>query len=275
MLFGNKRYVQYPEEKPVDAIDESAEFIQMTNMSDRTVQQIPIDRIIPNSMNRRSLDGVDVIKESIRRTGRLFEPLLIYSKDEKYILLSGHRRYTAWKSLCDELDSSWSRLVPCIVLPKPETEYDERILMSQANIHRSDPEEIRNEVRIAIDIWNTMPEEKRQETKIWLKKRFIDEMETDVSEEYLRSNFRPKLEFVRFVTGIRSTNKTITKIIQESSDEKQAKRKPEITKEKLLRQIKILTENLQKFEISPERQAEKNQYIRTLEQLEEVIKNVW
>ena len=275
MLFTKNRYVQYSEEKPAEAIDESAEFIQLTKTSDRTVQQIPIDRIEPNSMNGRSLDGVDVIKESIRRTGKLFEPLLVYSKDGKYILLSGHRRYAAWKSLCEEPGSSWSRIVPCIVLPKPETEYDEKILMSQANIHRSDPEEIRNEVRIAIDIWNSMPEVKRQEMKTWLKTRFTDEQETEITEEYLRCNFRPKLEFVRFVTGIRSTNKTITKMIQESNGEKQVRQKPVMTKEKLLRQIQSLIGNIKKYEFSPERRTEMDRYIEVLEQLGEAIKNAW
>ena len=60
-----------------EAVDESSEFLKAVGSSDRTVQMIPISRIRMNSKNGRSLAGTEVLKESIRRAGRLFEPVTI------------------------------------------------------------------------------------------------------------------------------------------------------------------------------------------------------
>ena len=259
----------------IEPIDESSEYLDAVGKSDTNVQMIPIDKIRMNPKNHRSLEGADVLKESIRRAGRLFEPLITYLHEGSYYIISGHRRFTAWKSLCEEPDSSWSQQIPCIVVSKPADDYEEQILMSQANIHRSDPEEIRNEVKIAIDIWNSMPDDKRIHTREWLKKQFIESQEKEVTEDFIRSNFRPKLEFVRFITGIRSTNKTITKLIRGSeTDQQETYEKPD-AREKMIRKVEGLMKSLERYECSPDHTAEKTKYLRKLEKLREAIEHVW
>ncbi len=257
-----------------EAIDESSEFLKAVGSSDRTVQMIPISRIRMNPKNDRSLAGTEVLKESIRRAGRLFEPLLVYEAEGSYCLISGHRRYTAWKSLCDEPDSSWNTSIPCMVVPRPKDEFEERILMSQANIHRSDPEEIRTEVRIAMDIWGSMSENQMAEMKELLKDRFLKDLGKEVTNEYLRANFRPRLEFVRYMTGITSTNKTIQNMLKDPK-KGPAKSPATVTKKRLLREVKTLANDLETYEIPDGVRDDKEKFIQFLKMLGEAIEHAW
>ena len=257
-----------------EAVDESSEFLKAVGNSDRAVQMIPIGRIRVNPKNNRSLAGTEVLKESIRRTGRLFEPLLVYEADGLYFLISGHRRFTAWKSLCDEPDSTWDKSIPCIVVPRPKDELEERVLMSQANIHRSDPEEIRTEVRIALDIWDSMTDEQMAEMKDLLKDRFLKDQDREVTAEYLRANFRPRLEFVRYLTGITSTNKTIQNMLKDPAKES-VKPPAAVTKKRLLRDVKTLANDLETYKIPDEVRDERDKYIQFLKMLGEAIEHAW
>ena len=258
----------------LEAVDESTEYRRAMEENDRSVRLIPVDRICVNPKNSRSLEGIDVLAESIRRTGRLLEPLLTYEEDGVYYILSGHRRFAAWKFLCDEPGSTWSRTIPCITVPKPQDEYEERILMSQANIHRYEPEEIRNEVRIAIEIWESMSDEKQVEMKKVLKDRFLDEQGEEVTSEFLRSNYRPKLEFVRFLTGIKSTNKTIQKMLKDKEPGNN-KEKQTITKAKILKEVRNLSRDLDLYEKPDEVQDDSAKYIQFLHMIGEAINNAW
>ncbi len=63
---------------------------------------IPIDQLVPNSMNSKELSVDDSLKESIKEIG-LNVPLdVIPMKDGRYEITSGERRYTAFLSLIEE-----------------------------------------------------------------------------------------------------------------------------------------------------------------------------
>lgn len=116
--------------------------IQKTNeTTSNRVVSLSIEEIIPNPKNFYKMSDIDDLKESIEESG-LISPLIVRleKETEKYVLLSGHRRFEALKRLWSEeeesekLENSYEN-VDCIVLDI-ENELEEELLIINANMHR-------------------------------------------------------------------------------------------------------------------------------------------
>ena len=83
------------------------------------VTYIARERIEKNPKNRVSIDGIEELALDIKRAG-LEQPLVVYPKDDGYMLLTGERRLTAIDSLIESGD--WNGDIPCVV--KSLSEYD-------------------------------------------------------------------------------------------------------------------------------------------------------
>ena len=91
---------------------------------------------------------------------------------------------------------------------------EEMKALSTANIHRSRPEELRQEVSLANTQWNLLgAEDKKAKTAVF-KQSFIDRNSNNPRylndpEHFIKNNFRPRLEYIRQVTGLEIANDTI------------------------------------------------------------------
>ena len=87
-----------------DIINGKANKEKKTGMKRGSTVMIPIDLLVPNEDNRRSFGdrerrNIDVLAEELLISGRVLENLLVRKMDDgqKYLILSGHRRYYASK----------------------------------------------------------------------------------------------------------------------------------------------------------------------------------
>lgn len=79
------------------------------------IQTIDIDSIVPDERNFYIVDNVDMLKDAIQMDG--LEQNLVVRKDaaqNKYVLISGHRRFKALRLLVDEGHEEF-RAIPCKV----------------------------------------------------------------------------------------------------------------------------------------------------------------
>ena len=82
------------------------------------------------------------------------------------------------------------------IVPAPATPSEEQEILAEANIHRSTPEELRTEVKLAQRAWNTMAKERRAKLREEYLQRFkaasagIPAYDAD-PDRYISANFRP------------------------------------------------------------------------------------
>ncbi len=102
----------------------------------RVVEMISVQKILANKMNFYDVSDVDDLINSILTHG-LLEPIVVRRADDdnKYVIISGHRRYRAWMTilndkLCEE-PSTFAE-IPCFVV-KPKDELVEELMLIQAN----------------------------------------------------------------------------------------------------------------------------------------------
>ncbi len=173
-----------------------------------------ISRIDPNPLNERSMnqEDIEIMAESIRRDG-LFEVPVVYPKGERYVLLSGHRRVNALAMLGEAKTE-------VNIVPAPATPSEEQEILAEANIHRSTPEELRTEVKLAQRAWNTMAKERRAKLREEYLQRFkaastgIPAYDAD-PDRYISANFRPVHDYIRQITGLTASNSTIKRCLMD------------------------------------------------------------
>ena len=179
-------------------------------------EKIKIDEIVPNDKNNRENDSWElaILAESIKDVG-MIEPIVVYKDDstDKYVILSGHRRYAAAKQLgMDEL--------ACKVVPKPGDDYEEQEYLAQANIHRSSPEALKNEIDLMNREWQTMDTDRRNT----LRERLLEEFQTsnadnprytDDPDGFTLRNFRPRYAYISRMTGLGISNATVKNYLQQ------------------------------------------------------------
>ena len=81
------------------------------------VKYIKRDRISKNPKNRVSIDGIEELAQDIKMAG-LEQPLVVYPKEDGYMLLTGERRLTAIDLLIE--NGNWdpeADYIPCIERP--------------------------------------------------------------------------------------------------------------------------------------------------------------
>lgn len=276
MTFINSEQILNNQNFNATAIDESAEYRNLISKNGNQIITISISLIHENKLNHRSLSEIDILAESIRSTGRLISPIVVYKEDNHYNLISGHRRYLAWKSLVANPEIEWSNDIPALVVEKPTDEIEERMLMSQANMHRWSPEQRKEEINISLDIWKSLPPEKLAYFTAKLKENFIIENKDNPAfssdpSKFLRDHFRPKWEFVKMNTGITSSNKTIMKIsASDSSDTHDPNNKehsPHVKNIKIIKKIRSTIQDIEKLEPKEEYKGNADECIRCLSSL--------
>lgn len=245
------------------------------------IKNIRLGDIVPNPLNKsRSMDfnQIEILKDSIQDIG-LLHPLVVYKNDSgKYTLISGHRRFAALNNM-----AGINEEVPCMVIEKPEDETEEAEYMARANVHRSSPEEIKNEVKIVSDLWDSMDKERR---KKWTKKfeeEFIAKNEGNPAykedpKAFKSNRFRPRIMYVRQISNLDLSNKTISSYLKsklEDAGEGFAEEKPKrevrkVTVKKLLSTMNKLNDQFDKYAYRED--TGKPEYIEKLqEDLEDII----
>lgn len=81
----------------------------------KKTEYIPISKIFPNPRNEMSMAGIEELANQIKLSG-LEQPLVVYqTEDGNYRILTGHRRYTAIKTLIEQGDWNENQPVECKV----------------------------------------------------------------------------------------------------------------------------------------------------------------
>lgn len=97
------------------------------------VREIPLEKIKPDPNNIRkeySVEGIKSLAQSIQEKG-LLNPILLKQSGNGYMIISGHRRYFAFKE-------SGKESIPAIVKEIPVNDNDKVILQLIENIQRED-----------------------------------------------------------------------------------------------------------------------------------------
>lgn len=198
---------------------------------------IKLEKISENPLNEgrsKTDEEISHLAKSITEVG-LIEPLTCYKEGEdSYILISGHKRFLALKKL-------GFGTVECKIIEKPMSTDQEIEVMAMSNIHRNSPEQLQKEVMIVNNNWNTMPKERRL---AWIKRferDFEEENKDDpkymVDPAKFKSNrFRPRLNYINYVTDLGVSNKTIANYLKKTlKDESEDISIPHEKKKKVLK----------------------------------------
>lgn len=201
---------------------------------------VHLNELEQNPLNDRSMDAdqIDVIAESISTYG-LLQPIVVYeTEDGIYRILAGHKRFKALSSILNDDDT-----VSVIVRDKPENEYIEKELIASANIHRNKPEDLKKEAKIFADQWYHMDSTRKKELSARYEKQFRKENADNPAYEedsdlFMRLNFRPRLQYIKAMTGLDVHNSTVKRWLYDSLpegeeiDEKAPKQEEETKTEK-------------------------------------------
>lgn len=109
----------------------------VSDLDTEEVTLIPWTKLVENPRNFYNTSDVADLADSIQVNG-LLDPLVVYpipgSESGSYRLLSGHRRLRAIKHLVAERrePERWTK-IPCRVLPAPESEAREDLMLIHAN----------------------------------------------------------------------------------------------------------------------------------------------
>lgn len=224
----------------------------------QTIKDIQLREIIPNPLNKsRSMDynEIENLKDSIQEVG-LLHPLVVYRNDAgTYTLISGHRRFAALNNMAGD-----DYAVPCVVIEKPTNDVEEAEYMTRANVHRSSPDEIRNEVKIANDLWNSMSKDKK---KVWsarleeefIEKNYANPMYKEDPKQFKSNRFRPRLMYINKITGLNLSNRSISGYLTSTLEEEgeaiiseKPERKPnKVTVKKIAKTMTKLNELLDEY----------------------------
>lgn len=121
--------------------------------SDKLVD-IELELINSNELNNiYNINNIEELAENILVNGQI-DPIIVYLKSGEYTILSGHRRFEALKSIDKEF-------AKCILVPKPDTIEEEKILLVEANSQRiKTKEELKNEIVYRKESYTRLKEEK-------------------------------------------------------------------------------------------------------------------
>lgn len=205
----------------------------------RIFKQINLGSIRENPLNIHSEDNdeqIQLMADSISEIG-LQNPLVVYEDSYAgktvYTILSGHKRLRALKISGKPPVFS----VPCVVEDKPVDETAEREILLQSNMARKDPQEIQKQALEASAIWNRMSPERRERYAKQFEAKYIIEQKKKggrFDTAFLRDNFRPRLEYIRKMTGLSVCNRTVTSILRKELERTSEALPVEPTKEKTI-----------------------------------------
>lgn len=115
---------------------------------------IELELINCNELNDiYNIDNIEELAENILINGQI-DPIIVYLKAGEYTILSGHRRFEALKSIEKEF-------AKCILVSKPETIEEEKILLVEANSQRiKTKDELKNEIVYKKESYTKLKSEK-------------------------------------------------------------------------------------------------------------------
>jgi len=110
-----------------DSADVEAMFGGKQETTGEVLRELPLEKIWQNRLNFYGIRDVEALADSIRMDG-LMDPLVVYEVEPggPWRLISGHRRWAALHTLNAET-------ALCRVVPKPESEAAETLMLIQAN----------------------------------------------------------------------------------------------------------------------------------------------
>ena len=191
---------------------------------ENSLQTIKIEGLYPSKQNKiLSMNDIDVLEESIRKYGVL-TPLTVYYSPENpagFTVLSGHRRLEA----CERLGLTE---VPVQVISAPKTANDEFVSRFNANIARTNEEDIKTAINAVAEQWESLSQEDRAQITVKLKQAHDKNPSANPNE------FRPRDEYIRAVTGINLSVRSIRRKLadEEELEENKEKEKAKPKKEK-------------------------------------------
>lgn len=177
---------------------------------------VKIEALVPNKANAPfTMNDIDVLEESIKRSGILTPITVCHKMDEmgKFTIISGHRRYEAAKRL-------GLTQVPIQIVETPTNSDDEFIEVCQANICRNSDEDKSLQMKAVAEYWETLSDDKRNE---WLEK-LKENYANRVNESGRLEEFRPRDEFIRAVTGINLSSRSISRKINDEKPKEEPKK---------------------------------------------------
>ena len=243
-------------------------------MDENKIKNIRLAEITPNPLNEaRSMEFKDIenLMDSIKTVGLLHPLVVTYQGEDTYYLLSGHRRYAALKSLYGR-----DYVVPCVVISKLLTPVEQAEYMARSNVSRKNPDEIREEVVIASNLWDEMPKERRKEISKQFEERFRAENENNPTyianpQKFKTNRFRPRLMYIKSITGLDVSNKTVSDILvaklKESGEgvpeDKKKRESHGVSYKKLFTTMTRLSEQLEEYAYRAD--TGKPEYIKELQ----------
>lgn len=205
-----------------------SEYVKEVKAGTLNISEIPFLDINPSTENNslRSMDNDDlrILADSIKEFG-IKEPLRIYEEAEqgfKYKIISGHRRFAAWKMLVEEDHYDPNTTLPSIIVSKPADNIAEKIDVAQSNISRKKPKDLIREVNIANSIWQEIVDANKQnEYKDKLLSNFRrrnkdNEKYRANPKRFERYHYRSRIEFIRAITGLEWTNNTVNHALKKT-----------------------------------------------------------
>lgn len=115
---------------------------------------IELELINNNKLNNiYNIDNIEELAENILVNGQI-DPIIVYLNAGEYTILSGHRRFEALKTIDKEF-------AKCILVAKPETIEEEKILLVEANSQRiKTKDELKNEIVYKKESYTKLKSEK-------------------------------------------------------------------------------------------------------------------
>lgn len=100
-------------QEPKNGTELLARFFGNKSIVDTTIEQIPIESLLDNPDNFYGLRDIDDLAQKIA-VSHVVEPLVVEKHDDKYMIISGHRRKAAWQRLLNE-GIVENHNLPCVV----------------------------------------------------------------------------------------------------------------------------------------------------------------
>lgn len=100
------------EMKMDDMLKQGSEIESKKNFDEeqnKTIENIPVSMIDAREVNDYSISDIDELKESIRKNG-LQQSIVVKRNGDRYVLIAGERRLTAYRSLLNELGERYSTI---------------------------------------------------------------------------------------------------------------------------------------------------------------------
>lgn len=127
---------------------------KITESNSDKLLDIELELINYNDLNDiYNIDNIEELAENILVNGQI-DPIIVYLKAGEYTIVSGHRRFEALKIIDKEF-------AKCLLIPKPETIEEEKILLVEANSQRiKTKEELKNEIVYKKESYTKLKSEK-------------------------------------------------------------------------------------------------------------------